>query len=38
MQVYRVDTTAAAGAGGTMAQTGVADDLTSLLTVLQAFK
>ncbi|MEA5124513.1 RebB family R body protein [Xanthomonas floridensis] len=37
-QVYNVDTTAAAGAGAKSAQTGVADNLTSLLTVLQAFK
>ncbi|PPU03593.1 RebB family R body protein [Xanthomonas arboricola] len=38
MQVYNVDTTVAAGAGEKSAQTGVADNLTSLLTVLQAFK
>ncbi|MCC4622511.1 RebB family R body protein [Xanthomonas cassavae CFBP 4642] len=38
MQVYNVDTTAAAGAGAKNAQAGVADNLTSLLTVLQAFK
>ncbi|WP_372393250.1 RebB family R body protein [Xanthomonas sp. NCPPB 3582] len=38
MEVDGMDTRAAAGAGGKMAQTGVAGDLTSLLTVLQAFK
>ncbi|ALN89670.1 MULTISPECIES: RebB family R body protein [Lysobacter] len=38
MQVYSVDTTAAAGATEKIGQTGVADNLTSLLTVLNAFK
>jgi Killing trait len=37
MQIYSVDTTAAAGATEQIAQTGVADNLTSLLTVLNAF-
>lgn len=37
MQIYTVDTTAAAGATEKVAQTGVADNLTSLLTVLNAF-
>ncbi|WP_027211928.1 RebB family R body protein [Burkholderia sp. WSM2232] len=38
MQIYSVDTTAAAGATEKVAQTGVADNLTSLLTVLNAFR
>jgi hypothetical protein len=38
MQIYSVDTTAAAGAAEKVAQTGVADNLTSLLTVLNAFR
>ncbi|GAB3341033.1 RebB family R body protein [Marilutibacter aestuarii] len=38
MQIYSLDTTAAAGASEKVAQTGVADNLTSLLTVLNAFK
>ena len=38
MQIYTVDTTAAAGATEKVAQTGVSDNLTSLLTVLNAFK
>ncbi|MBN7135505.1 R body protein RebB-like protein [Lysobacter enzymogenes] len=38
MQIYSLDTTAAAGATEKVAQTGVADNLTSLLTVLQSFK
>jgi len=38
MQIYSVDTTAAAGAAEKVAQTGVADNLTSLLTVLSAFR
>ncbi|GGA02157.1 RebB family R body protein [Dyella caseinilytica] len=38
MQIYSVDTTAAAGASEKVAQTGVADNLTSLLTVLSAFR
>ncbi len=37
MQIYSLDTTAAAGASEKVAQTGVADNLTSLLTVLNAF-
>ena len=36
MQIYTLDTTAAAGATEKVAQTGVADNLTSLLTVLNA--
>ncbi len=38
MQIYSLDTTAAAGATEKIAQTGIADNLTSLLTVLNAFK
>jgi hypothetical protein len=38
IQIYSIDTTAAAGATDKVAQTGVADNLTSLLTVLNAFK
>lgn len=38
MQIYSIDTTAAAGATEKPAQTGVADNLTSLLTILNAFK
>lgn len=38
MQIYSIDTTAAAGATEKLAQTGVADNLTSLLSVLNAFK
>jgi hypothetical protein len=38
MQIYTLDTTAAAGATEKIAQTGVADNLTSLLTVLSAFR
>jgi hypothetical protein len=37
MQIYTLDTTAAAGATEKVAQTGVADNLTGLLTVLKAF-
>ena len=37
MQIYSLDTTAAVGASEKVAQTGVADNLTSLLSVLQAF-
>ena len=37
MQIYSLDTTAAAGATEKVAQTGVSDNLTSLMTVLQAF-
>lgn len=36
MQIYTLDTTAAAGATEKVAQTGVADNLTSLLTILNA--
>lgn len=35
MQIYTVDTTAAAGATEKVAQSGVADNLTGLMTVLQ---
>ena len=38
MQIYAVDTTAAAGATEKVAQTGVSDNLTSLLSVLNSFK
>ncbi|KLD69354.1 RebB family R body protein [Xanthomonas pisi] len=38
MQIYSVDTTTAADATEQVAQTGTADHLTSLLTVLNAFK
>ena len=38
MQIYTLDTTAAAGASEKVAQTGVPDNLTSLLTVLNAFR
>lgn len=38
MQIYSLNTTAAAGATEKVAQTGVADNLTSLLTVLNAFR
>ena len=38
MQIYNVDTTAAAGATEKNAQAGVSDNLTSLLTVLSTFK
>ncbi|NML32803.1 RebB family R body protein [Paraburkholderia antibiotica] len=38
MQVYTLDTTAAAGATEKVAQTGVSDNLTSLLTVLNALR
>lgn len=38
LQIYSVDTTAAAGATEKVAQTGVSDNLTSLLTVLNAFR
>lgn len=37
MQIYSLDTTAAAGATEKVAQAGVSDNLTSLLTVLKAF-
>ncbi|RDZ26296.1 RebB family R body protein [Lysobacter silvisoli] len=37
MQIYALDTTAAAGATEKVAQTGVSDNLSSLLTVLKAF-
>ncbi|PPC78144.1 R body protein RebB-like protein [Pokkaliibacter plantistimulans] len=37
MQIYSVDTTAGAAATEKVAQGGVADNLTSLLTVLQSF-
>lgn len=38
MQIYSLDTTAAAGATEKVAQTGVSDNLTSLLSVLSAFR
>jgi len=38
MQIYSVDTMAGAGATETIAQGGVADNLSSLLTVLNAFR
>ena len=38
MQIYTLDTTAAGGASEKVAQTGVPDNLTSLLTVLNAFR
>ncbi|WP_028535200.1 RebB family R body protein [Paludibacterium yongneupense] len=38
MQIYTLDTTAAAGATEKVAQTGVSDNLTSLLTVLKSFQ
>jgi hypothetical protein len=38
MQIYSLDTTAAAGATEKVAQTGVSDNLTSLLTVLRSFQ
>ncbi|QWF17838.1 RebB family R body protein [Lysobacter capsici] len=38
MQIYSVDTTAAAGATEKIGQTGVSDNLTSLMTVLKSFK
>lgn len=37
MQIYSVDTTAGASATEKVAQGGVADNLTSLLTVLKSF-
>ncbi len=37
MQIYSMDTMAGAGATEKVAQTGVADNLSSLLTVLNAF-
>ncbi|HWU95543.1 MAG TPA: RebB family R body protein [Sphingomonas sp.] len=38
MQIYSLDTMAGAGATEKIAQTGVSDNLTSLLTVLNAFR
>lgn len=38
MQIYSIDTTTTGGATGGIGQTGVADNLTSLLTVLDAFR
>jgi hypothetical protein len=38
MQLYSVDTAAVAGATEKVAQGGVSDNLTSLLTVLNSFK
>ncbi|MFN4011017.1 MAG: RebB family R body protein [Pannonibacter sp.] len=37
MQIYSLDTTAAAGATEKIAQTGTSDSLTSLLSVLNSF-
>ncbi|GAA0773828.1 MULTISPECIES: RebB family R body protein [Stappiaceae] len=37
MQIYSMDTMAGAGATEKVGQTGVADNLTGLMTVLQAF-
>ncbi|KLB23195.1 R body protein RebB-like protein, partial [Xanthomonas hortorum pv. gardneri] len=37
MQIYSLDTTASAADVEKVAQAGVADNLTSLLTVLKAF-
>ncbi|TRX74970.1 RebB family R body protein [Pseudomonas mangiferae] len=38
MQVYSVDTSADAGASEKIGQLGVADNLTSLLTILRSFQ
>ncbi len=38
MQIYSVDTAADAGASEKIGQLGVADNLTSLLTVLKSFQ
>ncbi|TRX74969.1 RebB family R body protein [Pseudomonas mangiferae] len=38
MQVYSVDTSADAGASEKIGQLGVADNLTSLLTILNSFR
>lgn len=38
MQIYSLDTTAVAGASEKVGQTGIADNLTGLLTVLNAFQ
>lgn len=38
MQIYSLDTTATAAASEKVAQGGVADDLTSLLSVLNSFR
>lgn len=38
MQIYTVDTMADAGATEKVAQSGVADNLTSLMTVMQALR
>ncbi len=38
MQIYSLDTTATAGASEKIGQTGVADNLQTLLTVLNAFR
>jgi len=38
MQIYSLDTSAVAGATEKVSQTGVADNLTSLLTVLKSFQ
>ncbi|MEN9658103.1 MAG: hypothetical protein RL571_1568 [Pseudomonadota bacterium] len=38
MQIYSMDTMAGAGATEKVGQSGVADNLTSLMTVLQSFR
>jgi Killing trait len=38
MQIYTVDTTAAAGASEKVAQTGIADNLTAMLTLAELFQ
>ncbi len=38
MQIYTVDTTASAGATEKVAQSGVADNLSGLMTVMGAYK
>lgn len=38
IQIYSIDTTTSGGAADKVAQTGLTDNLTSLLTVLNAFK
>ena len=38
MQIYSVDTTAAAGATEKVAQTGIADNLSSMLALAELFQ
>lgn len=38
MQIYSVDTMAASGATEKVSQSGIADNLTGLMTVMQSFK